>query len=454
MTSRAETTSPEALPQAVATALAQVPESARLIVGFSGGLDSHVLLNCLAGSCAARLQHRVLAVHVNHGQQQQSTDWVAHCRQVCVQLDIPYQSHDISEDEHFRRVLHNQGLEAALREARLKVFEQCMQPGDTLLLAHHADDQAELFLMRALRGAGPQGLAGMTARRPFGDGWLIRPLLQFSRDAMTAYAERHQLHFITDPSNEDQQFDRNFVRHTLLPLIRQRWPAATQTLARAASHSQSATELLASLGATDLLGLRTETAAVGQLRIPLLLDLSWDRRNNAIRQWIREQGLSMPSLQVLETLGRDLLGDDKASGVVNAGEYELRRYRDLLYLVAPPVAPVSPFCYTWPSGQEQLGIDEIARILSRRELLESGMQIPDSAVLQVCSRQGGEKIAVERQSTLDGGPPGVIHKSVKKLFQEAGIAPWLRDQYPLIYVDGELAAVCGLAVSATCKKSR
>jgi len=365
---------------AVGKFLLQIPKASRVLVGYSGGLDSHVLLYALH---ACRDQHpdlTISAIHVDHGLQLESASWASHCEKTCRELDIPIQivQAEVALDSA-------QGPEASARIARYESFSRTMQDGDYLLLAQHADDQAETFLLQALRGSGPDGLASIPRRRVFATGWLCRPLLGVNRLELEDFARRVQLDWIEDPSNQDSAFDRNFLRNEIIPLLRQRWPALNQTLSRSASRCGAASQLLLTLAAEDSL----------------------------------------------------LQARQDSSGIVNVGSYQFRRYRDRLYLLTNPPKQRA-FEHIWRAPFEPLTIPETGEKLTYDASVSMGLQLTPENKVQVRSRVGGELIEV--------GDP-TYHKAVKKVLQEAGIPPWRRDSIPLLYVDGKLVAIWGVVVS-------
>ncbi|MFT4249068.1 MAG: tRNA lysidine(34) synthetase TilS, partial [Pseudomonas sp.] len=252
-----------------------------VMVGFSGGLDSSVLLHWLACSPAQRARG-LSALHVHHGLHPQADAWSRHCAAACAALDVPLRVVRVQVTRDA-----GEGLEAAARHARHAAFAEHLGHGQRLALAHHRDDQAETFLLRALRASGPDGLAAMTVQRPFAAGTLWRPLLEVSRVALLDYARRHRLAWIEDPANASLEHDRNFLRHRILPLLRERWPHADAALARSATLSGEAKDLLAideataldalldPHGALDLDGLRSRPA-------PL--------RARLLRRWVADTG--------------------------------------------------------------------------------------------------------------------------------------------------------------------
>ena len=413
-----------------------LPPGTRLLVAFSGGLDSHVLLHVCSAARLRRQDITLEAVHVDHNLQPESKSWVSHCAKTAAELDIGFHLQEVLIDEDFEQRKQQQGLEAAARHARYSAFAKLVQTGDLLLLAQHADDQAETFLLQALRGSGPDGLAGIPASRRFGGGTLMRPLLGCTREELESYAERHNLDFITDPSNADLRFDRNYLRHQIMPLLAERWPAANRTLSRAAARSQAASSLLIRQAGDDLS--RVLLLDHEQIDVRKLMQMPLERRFNVLRYWVRSKALDLPALKMLQEVETGLLAQHASGGTVRCSQYEFRRHRNRLYLLSPVFEPVQSFCHAWPERSEELVIPEIKRVLRRSEAESQGLQIPKAADVEVRSRKGGELIAL--------GEP-VIHKSVKKLLQEADVPEWQRGSVPLIYIDGDLAAVWNIVVS-------
>jgi len=413
-----------------------LPEGARVLIGYSGGLDSHVMLHMAAAAVARRGDVALEAIHVNHGLQAESDDWAAHCERVCQSLVVPLFVVDAEVASRHAKTIQEKGTEAAAREARYTAYSEQMRTGDFMLLAQHADDQAETFLLQALRGSGPDGLSAMQPTRKFADGLLCRPLLGCTRQELETYASQQNLEYIVDGSNADTRFDRNFLRHEVMPIIAQRWPSANRTLGRASARCHAASNLLLGLAAEDLVGAKSDNAV--ELNILRLLELPRERRFNALRLWIRHRGYQLPSLAMLREVDSSLLTMNGEGGVVRCAAYEFRRYRNTLFLMDPKADQEKGFAYDWPDDVPSLAIPEINVTLNRNDLENQGIHVPDDALVSVRSRRGGELLPL--------GDP-VIHKSVKKLLQEASVPPWQRTGFPLIYINDELAAVWRIAVA-------
>jgi len=408
------------------------PARGRWLVAYSGGADSHALLHALAALRGQLPERALSAVHVDHGLHPNSPNWLRHCEAVCAALGVPF--HGVRVDA---RPVAGQSPEAAARAARYRAMAGLMQTGDCLVTAHHQDDQAETVLLQLLRGAGPRGLAAMAACTPFPPGALCRPLLGVSRDQLRAYATAQGLHWIEDQSNLDIGFARNYLRHEVMPRLRARWPAAAATLARGAAHSAEAAGLLDDLAELDLARVRGPVA--GTLSVSALHGMATARAGNVVRYWLREQGLSVPGSrhlgQILAQLGD--AAPDRCLCIAWPGA-EVRRYRDLVYAMAPLAPPADGRVVAWDM-QAPLALGDGKGTLSAREATAAGLNAAQCRAqpVTVRFRHGGERCR----------PAGRGHThTVKKLFQECGVPPWERDRVPLIYVGEQLAQVVGFWV--------
>jgi len=264
----------------------------RLCIALSGGRDSVALL-----SVAARLglEGRLSALHVHHGLSPFAGAWEDHCRALCHDMRVPLTVRRVEVARH-----SGQGLEAAARQARYRVFAEC--PAEVLLLAHHLGDQAETLLFNLLRGSGVTGAAGMPVERHLGAIRLLRPWLQVPPEAIAGYAEREALRWIEDESNADTGFSRNFLRHEILPRLQGRFPAVLSALGSAAEHFSEADALLGELAAQDWLA-----ADAGEsLSMVAARRLSFERLANLLRWRLRRLGWQLPVSARLEEFVRQL----------------------------------------------------------------------------------------------------------------------------------------------------
>lgn len=397
-------------------------------VAYSGGLDSSVLLHAMA-ALRERFDVPVGAVHVHHGLQADADGWADHCRRVCADHHIP-----LSVLQVDARPATGESPEAAARQARYAALADWLAPDHCLLTAQHQDDQAETLLLQLLRGAGVPGLASMPACTAFGEGTHLRPLLSFSRQALQDYALAAGLEWIEDPSNAEVGLDRNFLRHSVMPLLQSRWPALAGNLSRSAAHAGEAAGLLDALAQDDRL------AAAGRhadtLTVCALLALPPARQRNLLRFWMKQQAGHAPSAAVLARVQHDVLAcRPDATPCVQWGGHAVRRYRDELYVLPDLLAGQPRLECVWRlDGPLELADGDI---LTATPTIGEGLRHSAIAMagVRIRWRQGGETCR----------PTGRGHRhALKKLFQEAGVPPWQRDRIPLLYVDDELAAVAGM----------
>ena len=404
--------------------------SDRFVIALSGGLDSTVLTHLLA---TTRSQHgkSLLAVHVDHRLHPDSASWAAQCQALAAEFEIDFACEVVSVD-----VDAGQGTEAAARDARYTALRKHLADGDWLLSAHHQDDQAETLLLNLLRGSGPAGVAAMQSVRKIGDSWLVRPLLGVSRDELADYASSENLSWITDPSNDDCSFDRNFLRNEVMPVLASRWPHAGSSLARSAELARDSANLLMELADLDYTSIGGED---NRLPVSALSTLSTSRQKNLLRRVAQLVRLPSPAAAHLQLIVEQLLpAREDAEPLVSWPGAEARRYRDTLYLLPASVAADFECGQTLDTAAVAIGPG-----LGELSLVEDGGRgLSRDAVargLTLHRRKGGEEIK----------PVGQTHtRKLKKLLQEEGIVPWQRDLLPLVYCGEDLVAVADLWIAA------
>jgi tRNA(Ile)-lysidine synthase len=418
-------------PERLKENLSSLPQPGCCYLALSGGLDSCVLLHLLS-EIAHQLPYPLRAIHVHHGLQSDADLWLNHCKTLCAGYEIPLISLTLA-----LQPAKGESLEAQAREARYRALAQQLKPGDLLLTAQHQDDQAETLLLQLLRGSGPAGLAAMPRLSELGSGWLARPLLQESREAILDYARKAGVHWQEDPSNQDPSFDRNFIRHSVMPLLRSRWPAAAVTLARSAHFTGEMLTLIQEEMAAEQL--RCSHIDSGNLSISRLKAMSSIRVRHLLRHWIASKGAPLPNAKKLMRIEQESIhGRIDAMPLVAWRGWEVRRYRDQLIL-AQSRSTTGPLPHTiaWtegdtlelPDGLGKLSVSLGAGGVDRRRWRE--------AEIEIRFRSGGERCR----------PAGRRHhRTLKKLFQEWGVPPWERDLLPLIYMDGELAVIPGWSI--------
>lgn len=391
-------------------------------IAFSGGLDSTVLLHLLAELANTHTLPNLTALHVHHGLQAAADAWPNHCQVVCDALGVPLQVLHV-------QVPRSASLERAARDARYAAFERVTSANELLLTAQHRDDQAETLLFRLLRGAGVRGAAAMPLSRALAAGHLLRPLLDISHAELVRYAAEHQLSWIEDPSNADQQFSRNYLRHQVFPMLNARWPQAMVSMARSAAHFSEAQTLLDELAQMDL----AEAADVGEfdwlalssLPLAVLQKLSPARQRNALSHWLSPR-TRLPDSE--HWAGWDALRDAAGDGrpVWRLAEGELHRAGGRLWWLSGAwLRPVAGTMH-WPDPSQPLVLPDNGCL----QVVGPGPVGP----LQVRYRQGGEVMQV----------PGRGHRDLKRLLNERGLPAFARGRLPLLYQGEQLLAVANL----------
>ncbi len=396
--------------------LSLLPPTKRYLLAFSGGLDSTVLLHLLA-SVKEIINPEVVAIHIDHGLQQESSEWGRHCNDFCTQLDIPLEILSLS-----LQPVSGESREAQAREARYAAIQQLMQPGEILLAAHHRDDQAETLLLNLMRGSGVKGLAAMPAIRHFGEGWLARPLLEISRPEIEAYAAEHKLSWIDDPTNALTDFNRNYLRHEILPRLTRRWPAAAASIADSASHLAEAAQLLDKESDKLLAGMAT---ADGRLQLEPLLQQPRAWQQLLLRHWLQQLKLPPPPRKRLAGFVQQLTADSQRIPQINWNGVELRRYNNLLYVGWSPPAHDAAIETEWRTSQ----LLTLPSQLGELQMLEGEQQ----QLMVRFRREGDTMLWHSHQRTL------------KSIFRQLDIPPWQRNRMPLVTDEGVIVAIADLA---------
>ena len=405
--------------------LANLPHARKYWVGFSGGVDSTALLLALQDSVAS-LTTEFAAIHFNHGLHPRADSWQEHCRRFCEQKGIPFharlldlsQRHRVSAEEH-------------ARNERYRQIESILAEDEIYLTAHQADDNAETVFLNLMRGGGVDGLAGIPGLRKLGSGWVARPMLCFHRSELERFLRNRGVEWLEDPSNRQQHFDRNFVRHSVFPMLEKRWPGVIRRINQTARHAGEFSRNLE----------RTLTSRFGRLlsdsfTMPLspLLKLDPETQALIIRQWLRGQEIATPPRlrlnEFLQQIGQ--IRDAENHAELRWPGHLLKHHGGVLWLhkqpgpgVCPTVSWTEGACLTLGPGFGEMRLDH-----------PSG---PLPTGWQIGARKTGSRLRVKRSGT---------NRKVKELFRELGIPPWLRGSIPVLYWDGEVAALGDWLLSA------
>jgi tRNA(Ile)-lysidine synthase len=370
---------------ASAQAFLRANEGKRVAVALSGGIDSVVLLHLLKDHSG------ICAIHVHHGLSPNADAWAAFCRRLCHAWKIPLKISKI------RVQRAGKGLEAAAREARYEAFRKLEV--DVIALAHHLDDQAETVLMNLLRGAGVRGASGMQPLTRFQGKLIARPLLDVPRNNLEDYARRHGLEWIEDETNADDTLTRNFVRLHLGPLIETRFPQWKSALARAAR----------------------------------LFSKKEDYANRLLREFLKSKNLKAPSEAKLVEMLKQLTSSGARTRLEHDGA-TLRVYRGRVLLDKAPAGAFAPV--TW-KGERKLAIPALGGELRFKAGKGIASKHVESGAFQVRLRSGGERLQVH---------PRRPRRTLKNLFQEAGVPAWARERMPLLFCGEDLVWAPGLGV--------
>ena len=437
-------------------ALPDNPERS-VVLGYSGGVDSEVLAFILAEYAKQHPHMKVRLIYVHHGLSVNADDWQQHCQMQAEQYQLPFIAKQVEVEQGARK-----SLEAEARKVRYQAFKQEMHAGDVLLTAHHQDDQLETLLLALKRGQGPKGLSAMAEQQPLDDGfWQLRPLLNFSKQQIIDFAAQHKLKHIEDESNQDTQFERNFLRQDIIPLLKQRWPAIALTASRSAKLCTEQQQLLNEISQEKVAEfIQTSKYANRVFNLHGFYELSPAWQRQLFRTFLDIEKLPIPSkVQLDEILKQLLYAKEDAQVNIKVSGLVVRRFKQQV------------FCWSYLQNDATDLKDktiEISQILSAdtkkvinlsaREQLS--IKLIDKSIL--ASGNAGVRLPVQQENvslrfSLSGNYlcyPHFRHKPRKlnKLWQELDVPPWIRRRIPLIFYNEKLVAAAGLWVEKSAQE--
>jgi tRNA(Ile)-lysidine synthase len=400
-----------------------------MTVALSGGVDSVVLLH-LFHSLQKKYHFTLNATHVHHGLSKNADKWVKFCEKLCRDLSVPLDVHYVKLPQK-----KSLGIEGEARQLR---YEKLLQSkSDLVVLAHHEDDQAETFLLQLIRGAGVKGLSSMAnfdgARK------LWRPLLNVSRMEIEKYAKQQKLKWIEDESNQNIDFDRNFIRSKVLPILKNRFNHIIKVISRSSSHLSEAQNLLDDLAKLDLKKHLKSVNYKHILQVKSFNKLSVTRAKNVLRYWLELNDQMMPSKDLLDELLRQVLHakNDAELKIELSKDYEIRRYKDEIYIVKKNQPTHKNYEIVWQGEPEILLPNgtklKFKKVKGRGISLE---KIKDKNLI-ISNRKGGESFKPDEKRPT---------KKIKQMLQESDLPPWERENLSLIFVDNKLASVPNFGV--------
>ncbi len=395
-----------------------------MTVALSGGVDSVVLLHLLY-QLQKKYHFTLKASHVHHGLSKNADKWVKFCEALCATLSIPL-------DVNFVKLPQKKSLGIEGEARRLRYEKLLQTKTDLVVLAHHEDDQAETFLLQLIRGAGVKGLSSMAhfdaTRR------LWRPLLNTSRIDIERYAKQHKLKWIEDESNQNIDFDRNFIRSKVLPILKNKFSHIIKVISRSSSHLAEAQHLLDDLAKIDLKSHLKSNKYKHKLQVKTLNKLSLTRAKNVLRYWLELNDQMMPTKDLLDELLRQVLTAKKDADlkIDLSKAFEIRRYQNEIFIVPKKQHNQKNYEMIWKGESEMILPNGQKLIFKKVKGRGINLKFLKLKKLIIKNRQGGEFFKPDSKRPT---------KKIKQLLQESDLPPWERENLPLIFVGDDLAFV-------------
>lgn len=415
------------------------------LLAYSGGLDSTALLSFFA-RLKQQLPHLTLrAIHIHHGLSQNADHWAEHCQRQCDQLKIPLIIEKV-------RLNPKNGIEEAARNARYHAFKRHLQPNELLVTAHHLNDQSETLLLALKRGSGIKGLAAMQVRSELWQIPIFRPLLNYSRAQLESYVQAQNLHWIEDESNQDNRYDRNFLRNRILPELRQRWGYIDRTLQRSAQHCFEQQQLLEELLQPLFQQLYRTTDRT--LDISSFTEYSRNKQLFLLRLWLTQSAVEMPSqLQLTELVEKVIFAKHDAQPQLQLGEKIVRRYQQHLHLTAL-YNDISTQVVQVEFGQTLILPDNLGSLFFQPQtdglnVIWQQLDKTEQFQLPLPQKQEQQQEKIEVRFSYSGKvrlAPNRANIDIKKIWQHAAVPPWLRQRTPLVFYHDRIIAGLGIFI--------
>ena len=449
-----------------------LPRGGTVVVGVSGGPDSLCLLHVLR-VLAPEYGVSLHVAHLNHQLRDMDSDQdAAFVERLAVEWGLPHTlaARDVSAYARRERL----AIEEAARQMRYGFLAEVAQQGgsDTIAVAHHADDQAESVLMHVLRGSGVAGLRGMrpkSALPPFGrptvDLWLIRPLLYVARSEIEAYCAANDLHPRFDLSNLDQTYFRNWLRHTVLPLLAQHNPGVRDVLCRAAEVAAADYEFLHSEMELVWPQVARDEASAVSFKLATWRALPFALKRATVREAIHRLRRHLRNInfvhveRAVDVAQRGTTGDRATltEGLMLTLSYDsftiADKDRESPLPDWPLLEPGTVVTLNVPGRSYLPGSDWMLEAVSLTQVLGYDVN-PDpwtayldagvcSGSLMLRTRLPGDRIAPQG---MDGH-----HAKLNALMINAKVPAHVRDRMPILVCDGRILWACGLRVDESAR---
>lgn len=407
----------------------------KILIGFSGGLDSTVLLHSLKKikeNINKKIQIR--AVYIDHNLNQNSKKWKNHCKNICLKWNIKFFSKKI-DIKNFKKY----GIECTARNKRYKIFQNIVLPKEIIVTAQHLNDQIETFFLALKRGSGPKGLSSMPIIKPFFNTYLVRPLLYFDKKKIFYYAKKNSLIWIEDKSNKNIKYDRNFLRLNIIPKLHKRWPFFLNSVFRSCKLCADQEKLIKELLKKDLLKTINQN---GSLKIEPLKKYSSIKRNAIIRQWFKLHKINMPSYSKVKQIWKEIvLAKENSKPEIILNNYIISRFKKNIWIF-PKFHNISKISLKW-------------NINSPIELPDNlgNLYITNNKGTIVRAPKNHEKVMIKFNLTekIKLNKSKKIQKS-KNIWNKFNIPPWLRKRTPLIYYNDKLITALDVFITENGKK--
>lgn len=410
--------------------LDKVSQHQELLIAYSGGIDSTVLLHALMVLRQQYLPNlKINAIYIHHGISENADNWAKHCQQQCLNWQIPCVVEKVS------LLLEQGNIEEQARNARYSAMRKHLTAGMVLCTAQHQDDQSETFLLALKRGSGPAGLSAMAEQSQLNNISLLRPLLTITRQQIEQYAQSYQLSWVEDESNQDDHYDRNFLRLNVLPILNNRWPHFNQMVARSASLCQEQQQLLDELLTDTFKQMIDEQHS---LAVEPLFAFSDVKRNALLRMWFKSHKISMPSRQQLENIWQTvILAKEDSNPIFLLHDKQIRRYQHRLYLL-PQYQDLQSINLNWDLQQPLIFPDGLGCLSIATTDIMTGCRLPQAnEIVSVRFQAQGVLNIVGRRGS----------RQIKKIWQELGIPPWRRSRTPMVFYNETLIAAVGIFIT-------
>lgn len=402
---------------------AELPLQTPLVVAYSGGVDSSVLLQAVI-EYREQYNGPIHAVHVHHGLSENADSWARHCELQCRLEDVEFHLHRVEVDTSARK-----SIEAEARKVRYNaLLAVCKRIGGVLLLGQHAEDQLETVLLQLKRGAGPQGLAGMGEVQYRGNTLIMRPMLSLDKAEIVTFADNEMLQWVDDESNQQNSFDRNFLRNEIIPHLLDRWPQLTKTVGRSAALCAEQSELV-----NDSAQRYFEDCKRTNLRLDgqKLTSLSRPWQAMVIRAWFKAQGQLSPSKAQAEQVLLMLEAKHDATPEVNFKWGKVIRFDGDLYWVVNAVHDAEP------SGVLHVDADNALPWLN------------GNLHVSLLEKEEGDTVTFQTNArNLRIKPVNAsVSKLLKEWFKVWRVPRWERNGVPVIFLNEQAVA---LIISGQC----